>query len=246
MVQPDQTRDPVARLATELRWMKHRLKQLERGSLVVPVLDEDPDADDPTNLWLLNDGRLRGRDAEGRIREWVATAPGSSTSSDPKPAVLTPHLHQQTYEATDSACYCPVHGVEDPLYFGRVNATHGERRVMFMLPDTTADLAGASIQRVELSVRTLEAHQTQVEIAWGAHDEAALGGTYHQRYEDVWRDTWPEVGGDEWRPMPRWFGEALRDSTITGLVVNQPSTSPAYYGRLDTALSLRITYTHAH
>lgn len=226
--------------------MRQRVETLERWGFRVPVLDEDPAATEPINLWMFNDGRLRGRDADGTIREWQGNAPGSSTSSNPKPAVQTPHLHQTAWAATDSQCFCPVHGLEDPLYFGELDATHGERLVMFLLPNIATELSGATVQQVELQARTLDAYQAQVEIAWGGHAESALGASYHQQYEDVWRDTWPQVGGDTWRIMPRWFGEALRDGDITGLVVNQPSTSKSFYGRLDTALSIRITYSHAH
>ncbi len=226
--------------------MQARLDALERWGFRVPILDDDPSVDDPINLWMFNDGRLRGRDADGTIRQWTNDTPGSSTSANPKPAVLTPHLHQTTWAASDSQDYCPVHGLETPLYFGQYDATHGERLVMFLLPDIATELTGASIRQVELQAKTLDANQAQVEIAWGGHAETSLGGTYHQQYEDVWRDTWPQVGGDTWRTMPNWFGEALRDGDITGLVVNQPSTSKAYYGRLDSVLNLRITYTHAH
>lgn len=249
MVQPDQTRDPVERLAVEIRRMQARITTLERGGLRIPILDADPAADDPTTLWMFNDGRLRGRDAEGRVREWATTTPGATTSGDPKPAVLTPHLHATVYSATGLQCYCPVHGKEDPLYFGQESSTHGERLVMVFLDDATirADLAGATVQQVEMSARTLQAFGAAgVDIAWGAHAEAAEPATYKQKYEAVWTDHWPQVGGDDWRTMPNWFGVSLRDDVIRGLVVNQPSTSNLYFGRLDSTLSLRITYTHAH
>jgi hypothetical protein len=249
MVQPDQTRDPVARLAAELNRLRQRVKAMEDGGLKVPILDEDPSADDPTNLWLFNDGRLRGRDASGNIREWVPTAPGSSTSGTPKPPTLTPHLHATTYAATDAAAFCPEHGVELELNFGFLSPAHNERLVMVIFDDATirADLAGATIHGIEISARTLDSYLVDgVEIAWGGHNESALPGAYSQQYEDVWRDTWPRIGGEEYREMPRWFGRALRDDDIRGLVINQPSTAQSYAGRLDPAVSLRITYSHAH
>lgn len=364
MVQPDQTRDPVKRLAVEIKRLQQRITTLEQGGFRIPILDADPVAADPTSMWMFNDGRLRARDASDRLREWgpmhsfalqmtgawptavpgptsgtaftlsaggtlrgiaiasgfstlsstpitvqvyidgtlVATSqlnnsvstgvhlttnaaafaialdagvhylyfrqtsgtsnagdfgaafgvispdPGAALTSDPKPVVPTPHQHQVVYAPLDATCFCPVHGVEDDLYFGDLDATHGERLLMFTFDWATiqSDLAGATIDAVELDAGTLEAFGPQVQIAWGGHAEATMPAVYHQVYEDVWRDTWPQVGGFGWRTMPQWFGKSLRDGVITGLVVNQPSTSAAFYGRLDPDVSLRITYSHAH
>lgn len=60
-------------LRSELVALIREVNAFRQRPFTVPVLDADPLAGDPTNLWLLNDGRLRARDAEGRIREWVCT-----------------------------------------------------------------------------------------------------------------------------------------------------------------------------
>lgn len=73
MTYQDQLPDPVARLAAKIDRLKDRIAALERRGLVIPVLDADPEVGDPTTIWLLNDGRLRAKDAEGRTHEWVPT-----------------------------------------------------------------------------------------------------------------------------------------------------------------------------
>lgn len=63
----------VAKFAAAIRRLQREVDALRQRPFAIPVLDDDPPAGDPTNLWLLNDGRLRARDAEGRVREWVPT-----------------------------------------------------------------------------------------------------------------------------------------------------------------------------
>jgi len=299
----DQVPGVVARLKARLDRFESRIAALERRGLVIPVLDEDPADEDPTNLWLLNDGRLRARDAEGRIREWVPTvdarpllptfaadpavatgwrfwlrgsdaalrarlandtvvtftpsaggsaadggtgSTGNRVSTDPKPAHSQQRVHREVYSATDAKCYCPVHGVEGPLYYGRYSSTHGERRVMFDLPDATirSDLDGAVVRKAELRVRNLHSYQNSgVDIHFGGHKSGSLPGSFSQSYNNVWSGHWPKVGGDTWREIPKWFGQALRDDKIRGLTIDQPSTSVSYYGLVHAGLDLRITYT---
>lgn len=349
MTYPDQTADSVARLAAIIARQGQRITALERRGLVLPVLDADPASGDPTNLWMLNDGRLRARDAEGRIREyrphdqqfiptlatdpatsagiklwfkpdgqlrgyladntlvkyqkmriiptvsavpaastdiniWVNTAgnlgirmandtittftsdaagssgastnpnsgdtsPPPPTTNDPKPVLPKSHQHRGTWTANESRCYCPVHGIESQLYYGRWSATHGERRVMFGFDDADmrAKLGGATIRSVQMRVKNLHSFANSgVDIYWGAHREAVLPATFKRNYGGIFRSHWPKVGGDVWRTMPNWFGYAFRDDLIRGLTIDQPSTSRGYYGLIHPGLDITILYTHKH
>ena len=247
----DQTGDPVRRLAARLLRLDSRLAAVERRGSFLPVLDADPASPQPGQVWMLNDGRLRGVNADGDLIEWTnATTPGGSTSTNLKPAASRPHQHQSTYSATDAACYCPVHGKESQLFYGQIDSTHGERRVMFAFDSATirSDLNGATVRKVEMKVRNLHSHGNGgVDIHWGGHRaDDPLAATYSAAYRDVWSDRWPRVGGDDWREMPQWFGRAFRDDLIRGLTIDQPSSSLGFYGLIHSALDLRVTYTHKH
>jgi hypothetical protein len=349
MTYGDQTTDPVARLTAHIKRLEERIGSLERRGLVLPVLDSDPVVGDPTNLWMLNDGRLRARDAENRIREyrphdqqyiptlatdpstssgiklwfkpdgqlrgyladntlvkyqkmriiptvssvpaastdiniWVNTAgnlgirmandtvttftadaagsssgstnpnsgdtgAGGGTSTDPKPAAPKPHQHQAIFTANAARCYCPVHGIESQLYYGRWSATHQERRVMFGFNTSSmqSTLSGATIISVQMRVKNLHSYQNSgVDIYWGAHDEPSLPASFKSKYSNVFKAHWPKVGGDIWRTMPDWLGYAFRDGTISGLTIDEPSTSRGYYGQIHPGLDLSIIYSHKH
>lgn len=306
MTFPDQTTDPEAKLVAWLRRLENRVTALERRGLVIPIVDVDPDDTLPGEIWMLEDGRLRTRNAGGDLKEWpdvtalrpalptFATDPaastgwrmwlrgsdgqlrvrqandavrtfdptttaasgdggtgstGSGTSTVSKPATGRTHTHRQVWTANGTGCYCPVHGRESRLYYGRWDGTHGERRLMFGFDDAAirTALSGASIRVVEMRVQNLHANlNSGVYIHWGGHNQATLDASFHQRYRDVWKAHWPKVGGDVWRTMPAWFGTAFRDNKIKGLTVDQSSTSRTLYGQLATGLDLRITYSHKH
>lgn len=69
MTFPDETTDATRQHAAWLQRLEQRVAKLEAG-FIIPVLDADPEDEDPTNLWLLNDGRMRGRTADGVIVEY--------------------------------------------------------------------------------------------------------------------------------------------------------------------------------
>jgi hypothetical protein len=61
----DQTGDPVEQLAALIGDLRDRLRLLEERGFRVPELEADPPADDPTNAWVLADGRLCWRTLDG-------------------------------------------------------------------------------------------------------------------------------------------------------------------------------------
>lgn len=305
MTQPEQTTSPIVRLATVVANLTKRITTLERRGTRIPVLDDDPPAGDYSNIWLLNDGRLRARNADGVVFEYVPTvnqrpqlptfasdpavstgwrmwlngstgafkarlandtvktfsadgaggstdggtgSAGGGTTTVPKPPVVRRYTHQTTFFADDASCYCPVHGVESALYYGRYSSTHGERRLMYGF-DATAIRAAltsqAQIIKTELIVTNLHSFANSgITISWGGHNLDALAGTFSQRYGGVWSGKWPKVGGHTWRTIPNWFGTAFRDGLIRGLTVDQPSSSLSYYGLLKSDLALRFTYSN--
>src|SRR6478736_4585917 len=59
------------RLAQVIAAVADMAKQRRSTGFVVPVVEADPDADDPTNFWLLADGRLRTRTPDGIVHEYA-------------------------------------------------------------------------------------------------------------------------------------------------------------------------------
>lgn len=240
------------RLAAKLRGLGEQAKATRSTGLRVPEQDADPAAGEPTNLWLMADGRLRSRTLDGIVHEYPpATAAGSATSTKPKPADTAPTRKQRIYDASWAKTYCPVHGVEGGgnLRYGRFDGTHGERRIMFGLPDATirADLANSTIRAVDLHLRNTDSWAySGIEIAFGGHNRSAQPAGFSAVRRNVWTGHWPASGdGAYWRSGLEliWFARMLRDDVIKGITVDQGS-SITRYGELDwSTLRLRVTYT---
>lgn len=65
-------------LAAKLVKIADQAKAVRQTGFKVPVLDDDPAATDPTNVWLFGDGQLNSRTPDGTIYRyppWVAPAP---------------------------------------------------------------------------------------------------------------------------------------------------------------------------
>lgn len=180
---------------------------------------------------------------------------GAVTSAQAKVADPMPHVHRTEWAPVWGRTICPAHGVETGavLAYGDNNSVHGERQIMlgFDHAAIATALAGAEITDVELSVLNQDAVGTSVDLHWGGHNVSAAPAAYSSVRVSAFVDTWPRNGyGDTWRGGRgdiTWFGRALRDDQIKGLVVDQPSAAPSLHGMLDWATTrLRITYNHAH
>jgi hypothetical protein len=304
----DQSDDPTGQLAALIQSLSDRIRSLEERGFRIPVLDADPAVDDPTNLWFLEDGRVRGRTADGNIHEFVSIAQlrspvptfasdpasstgwrlwfnggtgelrgrlangsvvtyapvtagssgdggtgtnGGSTSTKTKPADPTPKKYRKTYATTWGRTFCATHGVETGgrLRYGTFSGSyHGMRKIMLGFDDAAirADLSGATIRDVELTMLNTDSwSHGGIDVHFGAHNKSGPQGSWSAVRRNVWDGHWPETGtGPTWRDVPDWIGKALRDNTIKGLTIDQPSSSAAYYGEMDWAsVQLRIHYT---
>jgi hypothetical protein len=292
-------------LAGKIKKIDRQAKSTRSTGFHVPTLNADPAADDPTNLWLLEDGRLRARTVDGTVHEYLPIAQsrphvptfasdpaastgwrlwfnggtsrlrgrlangsiieyapvtattssdggtpvsGSSTSTKPKPSDPTPKKYVSVYPTTWTRMFCVTHGIEAGGRYGTFPGSyHGMRRIMFGFNDSAirADLAGSTIRNVELRMRNLDSWSySGIDVHFGAHNKAAAPDAFSAVRRDAWKGHWPAVGGGHWRNTTDWFGKALRDNTIKGLTIDQPSGSSAYYGEMDrSSLELRITHT---
>lgn len=75
------------RLAKMMTRLAAQARTARPGGFRLPELDADPDVDDPTNAWVLADGRLRIRTSDGVVHEYldvVASRPSVPTfAGDP-------------------------------------------------------------------------------------------------------------------------------------------------------------------
>jgi hypothetical protein len=230
---------------------------------VLPTFASDPAVSTGWRMWLVGGtGALRARLSNDTVKTFSADAAGGAsdggtppppptTSPTPKPPVVRRVTHVSTFAADDSACYCPIHGVENTLYYGQWSSTHGERRCMFGF-DATAIRAAltsqAEILKVEIIATNLHSNlNSGVDVRWGAHNVDTLGASWAQTYAGVWIGHWPKVGGRTWRNMGqagKWLGYQFRDGNVRGLTIDQPSPSSIYYGQMRGDIQLRFTYSN--
>lgn len=60
----------AGQLSDVIAGVAQQAKTRRATGLVLPVVDEDPDADDPTNLWLFGDGQLNTRTPDGNVHRY--------------------------------------------------------------------------------------------------------------------------------------------------------------------------------
>lgn len=152
------------RLLEKIRAMEDQIRDLQQKTPHIPTLAADPDPADPTNLWFLDDGRLRARTRDGTIREYAFSvhlhderyvqigspgtgSQGGGTSTAPPPeAAYVPSSKQYrsgpdwatSYRLGGSVARTPQ---DDFLYYGRYSATNQEQMSMVHFPGVKDALA---------------------------------------------------------------------------------------------------------
>jgi hypothetical protein len=307
-------------LAEKIMGIADLAKRTRATGFTIPVVDDDPGSDSPTNIWGFGDGRLnfrspdglvhrfeehvdpeppeetrppiptfstnpsvasgwklwfhggtgelRGRLANNDIVVYVPFTPESSsdggvppappapkppTTTVPKPPDPVIKKFRKVYGTTAVRMFCTKHGIEggsEPNYGNLGSGYHGERRIMFHFNygQIQSDLGGATIRKVELRMRnTYSWAYSGITIHFGTHNRTSPTATFSQNRRNVWKNSWPRSGwgggSDRWRNTLTWFGRALRDGSIKGLTLDQP-TGKTSYGAMDRdSLSLAITYS---
>lgn len=300
-------------LVNKINRMERELAQLRSRALRIPILDADPDINDPTNVWMFSDGRLRTRDLAGTVRTispgptipTLTATPATSTGIDvwivngsnnlrvrlsdgtiatylsntaaavpnPPASAWTTQLTSSTVaKPTDAALnsYRKVYvGTWAQMFYGdggqasswgadyfafgwkQSFSTYlgwGQLRTMIGFDSATirADLAGATVQQVELYLNMTDAYGNDVLAHIGGHTYSAAPNSYDPSVRDKSRGRW---GAHEsaYRNLDTYFGNSLRDDVIRGLVIDQQSTSYSSYGQARGPSSdgpkLRISYT---
>lgn len=238
----------------EAAFIKTILEEVQRRSpraSNIPVLQVDPVETDPTNLWMRNDGRLRGRYWNGASWTYVdyplrgdITAPPAVPAAPAFPGYpAAPVTYKKTYTATWTQTYkgdgtkrTDTIGEEMVAYGNEPGSLYGTQRALigFDYATIAADLASSTIYGVQLELTNIEAYWASgVYIYFGMHNVTAEPATWPADADLPMR----RVANAKWgKPqtrsinLPLLFGQRLRAGTGKGIAVEAPSDSRDYYG----------------
>lgn len=238
----DPTVDSVQRIAQ----LEKAIVELQNRPFRIPVVDTDPGVDDPTNIWMFSDGRLRVRyrntaNTAWVIREFVSTAPGSSTSATLKPALgAAPQTQVKRYPAQWHQSYLGAGAQRTDstgfMFYGNGNDGNGRQRALAGWNYTTAatDLASSTIKNVWLEIQSLGAGDPTrgSDVYFGIHNFTAAqatwagGGIPRSMIYRVHMPTSEKITVQ----MPLEFATSLRDGWGKGLALEVPSDALEFYG----------------
>jgi hypothetical protein len=238
--------DPGVEASAQIAALRRAVIDLQNRPFRIPVLDADPSTDDPVNIWMFSDGRIRARyrntaNTAWVIREWVSTAPGSSTSATAKPALAAaPQTQQKRYAATWSMPYVGAGSQRTDsvtsLFYGNASDGYGRQRSLVGFDYTTAgtDLASSTIKAVWLELQTLGAGDSArgSDVYLGIHNFTAVQATWAGGgipRSMIYR---VHLGAAEkvLVQLPLEFATALRDGWGKGIALEVPSDSLEFYG----------------
>lgn len=239
--------DAMAALINRIGELERTVREAVAAPLKLPVLEDDPDERDPTNMWLFPDGRLRARHLNTTgtayvYREWVPTSPGGGTSGTaPAPPVTAPTVHVESHVATWSQSYRQSGAARTDegvvrLYYGSSGDPFNGRNqslVGFDYATIAANLAGSTINSVTLRLQNLHSwYFSGVDIYFGIHNFTsepatwAGGGIPQQRIvkHHFNRNQQRDVS------MPLAFAQAIRDGWGKGIAIEAPDSNREFYG----------------
>lgn len=251
----------------ELRTLE-RIKSLEDAVLrlqsrgtVIPTLEADPGTQDPTNLWFLDDGRLRGRTRSGDIVELAFSSHshpgitgtpsgGSGSTAPPPPPAYSPST--QVYESgADWAQSYNKGGAQQRstpyLYYGNSgDSFNGQQMSMIHFPNLGVLAPGPVGTRIaEVYVRITNIHtwfNGGGDLRIGFHNSGAKPGTFQQNRWDPLTVRVGKPSIDLWYGLPAWVGELYRDGLVQGFTFMQNTNDRAFYGYAQSDVRLKIVY----
>ena len=255
--------DPAEqRVLAELANMRRDIEALQGSAVRVPLRAADPPTTSPITLWILNDGRLRGRQGDGTVIEYAkksdipapVTPPGGGGSTVPPPVPeYVPSTREyrsgsnwtQCYWKGGSEVYANAGG---RLYYSMYTSTTGQLKSMIGFPFLAGNLApgpvGTRIAEVWFRLNNLHTNSNSGgSLRIGVHNYGSDPGSFQES---------GEIGNisvgkpsNDWYQLPNWVGEGMRDNIIQGITLNQNSTSRSLYGYADGASAgaeLRIVH----
>lgn len=246
-----------------------KLKELLRPRpFVVPQLSADPPETDPTNLWMRNDGRLRGRykNSGGTytymdypIRNDITSPPALPANPSPPAPSPAPQTYRTVWTGTWSQTYLAGSGAkrtdvtgETMLVYGKnPDDTLGQQRSFlgFDYANIVSTLASTTIQSVQLTLTNLGSYWPTVDVFFGLHNFTAEPTQAYGSDIQLRRSADAVLGiGTSTVDLPLAFAQALRAGTSKGIAIDAPSDERTFYGYAAgvgsgyTAPQLTVTY----
>jgi hypothetical protein len=235
---------PEDEFSSLIKSLQQQINDIRNAPFRIPVLPEDPPTTDPTNMWMLPDGRIRARhrnptDTAWVIREWVTTSPGSSTSgATPAPPTVAPTSRQGIWTATWSASYRSAGPKRtdhpDRIYWGSSGDSFNGRNRSYIGFDATtiaAALSGGTVTRVRLRLQALHTYWNNgAGIGFGYHGQTSAPGSWAGTLASLVSQQ--RIGKTQLKEfdLPLVFGTAIRDGSSKGIAVEAPNSSTDYYG----------------
>lgn len=248
--------------------LQREVQELRNKPFRVPTLQADPDVNDPTNLWYLSDGRLRGRLVDGTLVEYARSnhshpdaiansQGGGSSTAPPPPQDYQPASYQYKQGADWFASYDQNGSAERAtsyLYYGYYSAAASRQTQMSMMHFPSLNQldpgpVGTRIGRVQLHIVNRHTNlNSGAELRIGLHNSATKPATFQ---ETLWvpykihvgKAGYPSSGStDITFDLPLLVGEMYRDDTACGITFSQHTTDQSFYGYADRFAELIIDY----
>ncbi len=245
--------DDMSRFAEQLKDMMGKIRDLSAPKpFIIAVLSADPPDTDPTNMWVLPDGRIRFRyrnptDTAWVYREVISTSPGSGSSGTaPAPSKPAPKTYTTSWSASAMEDYHGESGssglgtkrtdYSDRLYYGYGDSYNGRNRSILIFPSSIATtLSGATIKSVQLTLFNEYTWQNSgATMYFSIHNQGSVPTTFTgnpaangKRYiasAKVRRNTTHVIN------LPVVFGQALRDGWGRGITIEAINNSQEQYG----------------
>jgi hypothetical protein len=214
----------------EWRELQDTIRAVQTKPFALPIVDADPDANSRVNLWMMYDGRVRGRNPNtGAVFQLATTTPGSSTSSPASPVDHAPESFSAEYTALGLQTYDAAGNAVAGGY-GQVGG--GYRTMLFFDFATIAtDLAGSQISRTELLVTVLDGfNPIGVPLVVGSHDNATVPVTWSGVVDYALSEKSYQINIPSYQTISSKVAIGLRDSTVTGIVLDPRTDNPGYSG----------------
>lgn len=231
--------DPYEQIQEKMDQLNRDVRAIKQQPFLIPVLDADPDVAQG-NAWLLNDGRLRVRNASGTVKEYAPVgSPGGTTTTVAKPA---PPPAKKTYVKTWGAQWTQAYrdtGAQrtdygDTLIYGYSDSFNGRNTSLigFDYNNIASTLSGATVTKVELYFHQLHAWWNWgAYVRFGMHSNTVKPGTYGSIVQNNMSQVTYGKPQAKWAVISTAFGTRWRNGTAKGISIDPLTNDKAYYGR---------------
>lgn len=228
-----------------LAWLEEKLRSQPKPSFVLPVLGGNPPTSDPTNMWVLFDGRLRVRWWDGSAWQYREYAPITPTApAPPAPPAKPPAAKTrtktwtaewtQTYQG-DGDKRTDDRGNKYLVYGSSGDSFNGRNRSLigFDYADIDSTLTGSTVKRVQLRLTNVHAYwNSGVDIWFGIHNVTSEPASWPSGSIVRSKISKQHFGKPQTKTvdLPLEFATRIRAGTGKGIAIEAPDGDVAHYG----------------